>query len=151
MNMEDKRHPPRPIPKPKQRRDVVAEVERALREALEPFLHTALIPGGILDNTNRALIEEAAVRAVQSVLQKDAQQKSFPTLQSIKDATTKENFGDPERNWLISECERLTSVAEKAAKILCGKEWCPPAGTDKGRTAEFNGASEENENVKPSR
>lgn len=150
MNREDKRHPPRPIPKPKPRQEVVAEIERALREALEPFLHTALIPGGILHETDRVLIKHAMHQVVESVLRKQVQQKSFPTLQTIKDATTKENFGDSERNWLISECERLTRIVEKAVSVLCGKDWCPQAGTDKGRMAEFSQASEEKENVEPS-
>lgn len=91
-------------------KEITAEIETAFRKELEPFLHTALIPGGVLDDTNKALIKEAALRAVESVLQNRSQRKARMTLQTIKDATTKENLGDPERNWLISECERLGST-----------------------------------------
>jgi len=116
---------------------IISEVEQALRKALEPFLHSALIPGGILGETNKVQIKRAANQAVQSVLQKLTQQKASMSLQSIKDATTKETFGDPERNWLISECDRLTRIVEKAVSVLRGQDWCPQAGTNKGRVAEL--------------
>lgn len=168
----------------KSRQEIIAEIESALQEALEPFLYTALIPGGGLHFTDRALIEYYASAAINSVLQKHLPQGASMFLQKIKDATTKENFGDPERNWLISECDRLGSISarcrelghalapfanmgswgmkpgdrptkldrdcERAARVLYGEEWHPPAGTNKGRMAEFIQASEENHNVEPS-
>lgn len=117
--------------------EIVAEIEQALREALEPFLYTPLIPGGGLHFTDRALIRYYAGAAIESVLQKHIPQEASMSLQKIKDATTKENFGDPERNWLISECDRLTRIVEKAVSVPCGKEWGPQAGTNKGRVAKF--------------
>lgn len=130
--------------------EIIAEIESALQKELAPFLYTALIPGAGLHFTDRALIEYYTSAAIESVLQKHIPQEASMSLQKIKDATTKENFGDAERNWLISECERLTGIVEKAASILSGKNWSPEAGTNRGRLGESNGESEETEYAEPS-